>query len=279
MTLFLRENGTSDYIQAPSITADTIEIDCVIPTTQTNNYATLIDARSGLANGHVNKSSNVNAGWSELWVNGVQKTSKLWTDFATGQRVLIKLVAVSTFTDNVTFFTNYTFTSTNFCAGDVYKITFYLSGGKVAEYNFSTGTANDQIGTAHATLNGGTFLDDGAGGTPITVNAVVATSTTDAITPTVSTASSVSTTINAITATLTADTPIPTVRTDSIIASIITNALAEGIIPILNAQVIIGTIQLKGEQSFNSNLVGKREFNINLQGKQSLNVNLKGLIQ
>ncbi|MBT2682671.1 hypothetical protein [Bacillus sp. ISL-37] len=55
--------------------------------------------------------------------------------------------------------------SGNHMAGDIYDIKFYNGAILVAHYDTSTGTVQDQSGNGnHATLTGGTWLDDGAGG-------------------------------------------------------------------------------------------------------------------
>lgn len=50
--------------------------------------------------------------------------------------------------------------------GDIYDIKLYNGTTLVAHYDMSTGTVQDQSGNGyHATLTGGTWMDDGAGGT------------------------------------------------------------------------------------------------------------------
>jgi hypothetical protein len=123
-------NGITDYLQLPSMTMDAIEIDCLIdPTTPAGSY--LIDARSGLANGFV-WTGGIGVGWSSVKINSVIKST--WADIAKNERVKILFNTVSQFTDNVNIFSGNA--GTAFLKGILYKVTCYLAGNVVAQYDF-----------------------------------------------------------------------------------------------------------------------------------------------
>jgi hypothetical protein len=137
-------NGVTDYLQLPSMTMDSIEIDCLIDSVQPNNNDHfLLDARTGLANGYLNKSGNLGAGFSNMLVDGVPKT--LWTDIPKGQRTKVKVISNSAFTDDVLIFNRYTLEQTWRLKGTLYKVTCYLAGSIVATYDFEN--TQSQVGT------------------------------------------------------------------------------------------------------------------------------------
>ncbi|WP_307475356.1 hypothetical protein [Cytobacillus purgationiresistens] len=136
---------------------------CLIESAQTSgNY--VIDARVGLPNGHLN-SSALGAGWSSFFINGVNSTvysSISYTNIPKDQKVTLRFGA-NTFTDDVYFLSSYLPHARS--KGRLYKITYYNAGKIVALFDFNTKSAIDQSGKGnHATLVGGTWLDDGTGG-------------------------------------------------------------------------------------------------------------------
>jgi hypothetical protein len=129
-------NGQMDYFQIPSMTMDSIEIECMIDPNQPISAPTLLDARTGLANGHVSIGT-ISSAWSSIIVDGVDKTiSKQWTDIPKGQRTKVKVIAPSSFTDDVTIFSNYLNSATNKLKATLYKVTCYLNNAIVAQYDF-----------------------------------------------------------------------------------------------------------------------------------------------
>lgn len=116
---------------------------------------------------YINFQSNTNnlvftAGFQSVYVNGVQVTSG--TPFlSVGQRFIIKAVLKEGITtDTCTFFTN---TVSQFVYGNIYDIKLYQIDIIKAHIDTSTGTVLDQSGNGnHATLTGGTWVDDNVGG-------------------------------------------------------------------------------------------------------------------
>jgi hypothetical protein len=131
-------NGVTDYLQLPSMTIDSIEIDCLIDSVQPQADPYLVDARTGLTNGYFIQSLNSGSGWVSLTVDGVNKSNKLWTDVPKGQRTKVKLTATSTFSDDVVIFARGSVGQVGQqpLKATLYKVTCYLNGGVVAQYDF-----------------------------------------------------------------------------------------------------------------------------------------------
>jgi hypothetical protein len=117
-------NGTTDYLQLPSMTMDSIEIDCLIDSVQPINNAYFIDARTGLANSNINLGNVDFIGTDWLSATGLIK----------GQRTKVKLVAKQSFTDDITLFARYS--GSEKLKATLYKVTCYLNGAVVATYDF-----------------------------------------------------------------------------------------------------------------------------------------------
>lgn len=122
----LQFDGVKDYLQLPSMTMDSIEIDCLIEKEQVL-YAKLVDARTGLADGNVGAHSSnegESAGTGVLSVSG----------FKRGVRTTVNVKFISSFTDDVTVFSSYA--GVQRMKGILYKVTCYLNGNVVAQYDF-----------------------------------------------------------------------------------------------------------------------------------------------
>jgi hypothetical protein len=120
-------NGVTDYLQLPSMTMDSIEIDCLIDAVQPQSQPMLIDARSGLTNGFVFTSTAYQNNGS-----GIQSVS----GFTFGSRTKIKITPISSFTDDVTIFRDLSGGANRYTKGTLYKVTCYLNGQVVAQYDF-----------------------------------------------------------------------------------------------------------------------------------------------
>jgi hypothetical protein len=126
-------NGVTDYLQLPSMTMDSIEIECLIDPVQVQ-YAMILDARTGLG-GALNGSLNTDfKNAFRLWIDGVEQPTDPIT-IPRNKRIKIKVLSPNIFTDDVTIFTHYNRLS-NFLKGTLYKVTCYLNGGIIAQYDF-----------------------------------------------------------------------------------------------------------------------------------------------
>lgn len=121
-------NGVTDYLQLPSMTMDAIEVECLIDANQPMpSWHNIIDARTGLPLGYVSflDSGSIGSGGDFPSVTGGVK----------GVRTKIKAVASRVFTDNVTIF-SFNDGTREFTKGILYKVTCYLAGNIVAQYDF-----------------------------------------------------------------------------------------------------------------------------------------------
>jgi hypothetical protein len=139
-------NGVTDYLQLPSMTMDSIEIDCLIDSVQPNsgnNY--IVDARTGLTNGYIRLIDTSLQGWGSLKLNG-QSITNPSTQITRGQRIKLLIGANAPFTDDVTIFSfNTGGLANDKTKGTLYKVTCYLNNNIVAQYDFEN-PAN-QVGT------------------------------------------------------------------------------------------------------------------------------------
>jgi hypothetical protein len=130
-------DGVSNYVQLPSMTMDAIEIECLIDSVQAQPNYYLLDTRLGTTNGYIWSSNSpyyVGPNITNFLVDGVDKSSsRSWADIPKGQRTKVKAV-LSSFTDDVTIFSRYN--AQQFLKGILYKVTCYLAGQVVAQYDF-----------------------------------------------------------------------------------------------------------------------------------------------
>jgi len=134
-------NGVTDYLQLPSMTMDAIEIECFIDSNNANNTL-LVDARTGLTNGaFYNDITFRGADWTSIKQDGVERVSQ---SLLKGFRTKILAKANNSFTDNLTILAHNSGTA-GFTKGTLYKVTCYLAGSIVAQYDFEKGNV---IGTS-----------------------------------------------------------------------------------------------------------------------------------
>jgi hypothetical protein len=129
-------NGVTDYLQLPSMTMDSIEIECLIDAVQPQSGGNLFDARSGLANGWVgNSPGNYGSGIKSI------------TGLVTNVRTKVLITAISSFTDDVVIFCDLAGSLNKRTKGIIYKVTCYLNGGVVAKYDFENprNTVGNQV--------------------------------------------------------------------------------------------------------------------------------------
>jgi hypothetical protein len=136
-------DGVTNYLQLPSMTMDSIEIDCLIDAVQVQANQFLIDARTGSSEGFIGTGSpNVGGTISKIFVDDVEKPTRLWTDISKGQRVKVKANFSSLITDDITLFNRYI--GANFLKGILYGVKCYLNGQVVASYDFTN--PNNSVG-------------------------------------------------------------------------------------------------------------------------------------
>ena len=118
-------DGVRDYLQLPSMTMDSIELDCKI--LASDGYRMIVDARDGLPNGYFQYLAgvpDVGAGWA---VN---------SGIMFNQRTTISLKSTAPFTDDVMLFARYS-NFANKTPAILYGVKCYLSGQLIAAYDFT----------------------------------------------------------------------------------------------------------------------------------------------
>ncbi|OLS39147.1 hypothetical protein [Bacillus sp. MRMR6] len=129
-------NGTSDYLQLPSMTMDSIEIDCLIDSKVSSKSQYIFDARGGLADGYLyfRTIGTIDKGTSFSYlVDGITNGN-----IPEKQRTKIKAIFTNPFTDDVSIFSRFEIASGSreTLKGTLYKVTCYLNGAVVATYDF-----------------------------------------------------------------------------------------------------------------------------------------------
>lgn len=161
-------DGVGSRIKLPSMTLSKIVADVRIRRKSTTVTKVLWDFRTGVGFGYLQQQTNgVDvAGRGTVKIDGVTKTNS--TAFIPeNTRVVIEHDFGITGTDDGDIFINNALSTGAYIDGDIFDIKIYNGTTLVAWYDMTTGTVNDQSGNGrNATLTGGTWLDDGIGGTP-----------------------------------------------------------------------------------------------------------------
>jgi hypothetical protein len=173
-TYSLLMNGTSDYIQLPSMSFDSIVLDVayIFNSAGKSTAQYYLDARAGVANGTFLRTSTggsppVNIDQYGTGFNGVRVDNMVKTNstryLSSGKRSTIKLTTASVVTDDITIFTDNAKTANQFTGGNIYDIKLYSGATLVAHYDFTAQFAGTNITDASgngrtATLNGGTWV-------------------------------------------------------------------------------------------------------------------------
>jgi hypothetical protein len=118
-------DGVSNYLQLPSMTMDSVEIDCML----TGGDSMVLDTRNGFPNGWVSK---IGKGTNNLktFVNGIE-TSVLSND----QRIKLLVTFSNSFTDDINIFSSSGGGTRT--QGILYGVKCYLNGQVVADYDFT----------------------------------------------------------------------------------------------------------------------------------------------
>lgn len=188
MAYYLQMDGVDDKLAIPSFAYDEVIFDFWFETTS-GSWLTFLESPSGTARLIRRNGSNQHnySGFTNVYIDDIAVTNNTLF-IPTDRRSIMK--AVSSSIASVSYI-NSNQLSSNFTKAKLYDIKFYNGGVLQAHYNMSTQTVQDQSGNGrHATLTGGTWVDDGSGGgTDVTVNSVVATNTVSMSSPTVTTTS------------------------------------------------------------------------------------------
>jgi hypothetical protein len=126
-------DGTTNYLQLPSMTMDAIEIDCLIDSVQPNAQPFLFDARNGSV-------------WFLYNGGGIIGTESLldgkpfvgsYGNIPKDKRVKLRFNNDKSFTDDLTIFSYYDGRKEYRLKGILYGVKCFLNGQVVAEYDFT----------------------------------------------------------------------------------------------------------------------------------------------
>jgi hypothetical protein len=127
-------NGTSDYLQLPSITMDSVEIDCLIDSTS-SSIGWFLDFRNGLTNGYVSSQYGFGSDVFSVLSDGLS-LSRTYTAIPKNIRQKLKVNFVSSGTGQLFVNTDKTIATSTRTKSILYKITCYLGNQIVAQYDF-----------------------------------------------------------------------------------------------------------------------------------------------
>jgi hypothetical protein len=169
MAYYLQMDGVDDWLKAPSMTYDELIIDCVV-TVRTDFRKYFQGSHTGYlqrTGSNTDQWSTGSPGWNQVYIDGVAKTNL--TDFVPlNQRIILRATGTSTAnTGGTGIFAQSS--GANPVGGKIYNVKFYNGGVLQAHYDMTLGNVNDQSGNGrNATLTGGTWVEDGSGGTTYT---------------------------------------------------------------------------------------------------------------
>jgi hypothetical protein len=165
MVKYLQMDGVDDFIKLPSITFNKVVLDVKVRR-RTDVTRVISDFRTGIGFSYLQQTTGGLDAWGTgtVKVDGVTKSNNT-VAIPNNTRCIIEHSFSSVGTDDGNIFTNNGNTINTAISGDIYNVKLYNGTTLVAHYDMTTGTVQDQSGNGkHATLNGGTFLDDGTGG-------------------------------------------------------------------------------------------------------------------
>lgn len=273
MAYYLQMDGVDDRIALPSMTFTEIIMDFKVSSKGSfERYWSLPLGAEYLqvASGAVN--DQFSAGVTQ-YINGVAQTN-LTPMLTVGTRALSRSV-MSTKTNVIYIMSNNT---GNIAHGDLWDIKIYNGATLQAHYDLSTQTVQDQSGNGrHATLVGGTYVDDGVGGGTTeegsaTLQAVATLTATGQATASGSAALQMVATLTA-TGTATA----PAIINGSVTLQAVGRLTATGNAETPQAEPTnVEMVHLQARRDLYVSLSARRELNITLQAKREVYVTLQG---
>lgn len=153
MALCLQMDGVDDNLKVPSMTYNKIVLDAYVNSPPAVEVY-VIDSVSRGSGGYI-RISSMGAIQNNMNQSGLVLNTRSTT---TG-------TIATAYTGGLSIFSRYDNPSR--VSGKIFDIKIYNGTTLQVHYDMSTGTVQDQSGNGrHATLTGGTWVDDGAGGTP-----------------------------------------------------------------------------------------------------------------
>jgi chitodextrinase len=159
-SVYLQMNGTTDYIKIPSMQFTQVVLD-IKPTGLSSTGLYVIDARSGVANGYVTRSTSAIAwgsGISGILADGTPISNNTAGGIPDNTRKTYTINLNVAGTDDINIFANSNNIS-GFVAGNIYSIKVFNGATLMAHYDTSLGHLQDQSGNNnHGILTGGTWV-------------------------------------------------------------------------------------------------------------------------
>jgi hypothetical protein len=166
MAYYLSMDGVDDYILTPSLTYDEVILDILV--NPSGFYKTVLQSNNGTYRLIYDEGYYIWYYESTVYWNGVQKGDSGSFTLPANTRGVWRMMKDSQTTTNALFAT---MGGGGCMAGNLYRVTFKLAGSVVADYDMTTGNVNDVSGNGkHATLTGGTWVNDTPSGTNYPVN-------------------------------------------------------------------------------------------------------------
>lgn len=164
MAYYLQMDGIDDYVKTPSITFTEIILDFTPTSEKTSGSNYFLDSRIGITDSYFYHDYDIEgfgSAWNSVYANDVDVTALNWSKFINvGTRYMVRLVRSTPGTDDVNIFSNNNGTQPT--QGRIYSVRFLNGANTVAYYDMNMQNVQDQSGNGnHATLFGGTFVDDG----------------------------------------------------------------------------------------------------------------------
>jgi hypothetical protein len=140
-------NGVTDYFQLPSMTMDSVEIECLIDANQPNSgTAFLLDFRTVADSTNFINFSGIGTNIKDLLIGNTSYKATL-NSVPKNQRQKMLVTFNSVTTNPMFIFSRFANAGNDKLKGILYKVTCYLNGGVVAKYDFENprNTVGNQV--------------------------------------------------------------------------------------------------------------------------------------
>ena len=167
MSYYLQMDGVDDSFKTPNIIFDRLIIDLLPNRSESSGTTWYYFSFQNGTNYYSTATVDYYSHWgglSHFLVNGNQITNNS-RRIIDNERSVLDLKMTASVTTTVSFLSR--FDNFGRMKGNIYDIKYYNGDVLTAHYDMSTGTVNDVSGNGnHATLIGGTWVDDGGGTEP-----------------------------------------------------------------------------------------------------------------
>lgn len=175
MVKYLSFDGVDDYLQMPGIAITDIYVDLVVKSTSGTLYNVKNGNDTPLIKWSGSSFSQTGTTVTHFTTTITGTTDPAWgISITPNQRMIIHAWKETTWSGTNSALGRTQWSAANYMAMDIYNVKLYNGTTLKAHYDMSTGTVLDQSGNGnHATLTGGTWLDDGTGGSTGTDGSII----------------------------------------------------------------------------------------------------------